>query len=45
MDDEQLYVYGFQVVGYADAGANCHTYTNAYTYIHSYPHTDTHPNS
>ena len=28
MDDEQLYVYGFQFVGYTNADADCHTYAN-----------------
>ncbi len=46
MDDEQLYVYGFQVVGYTDANANanCHTYTasDRYSYTNAYCYSNGH---
>ena len=42
MGDEQLYVYGFQVVGHTNADANCHTYTDSdrYTYGYAHAHSD-----
>ena len=39
MDDEQLYVYGFQFVSYTNADADCHTYAN--TNPDCYTNTDT----
>ena len=51
MGDEQLYVYGFQVVGYTNADANCRTYTDSdrYSYTNAYcysnGHADTNPNA
>ena len=45
MDDEQLYVYGFQVVGYTNADANCHTNTDSDRYSYTNGHTDTNPNA
>ena len=51
MGEEQLYVYGFQVVGHTNADANCHTYTDSdrYSYTNAYcytnGHADTNPNA
>jgi len=44
VDDEQLYVYGFQVVGHTNADANCHTYTDSdrYSYTNAYCYSNGH---
>ena len=44
MGDEQLYVYGFQVVGYTNADANCRTYTDSdrYSYTNAYCYSNGH---
>ena len=45
MDDEQLYVYGFQVVGYTNADANCHTNTDSDRYSYTNPDANCYPNA